>query len=75
MRRAWREPTHLIKAGLEQQPRLNCAPLLAMLSAEAAAGVGFLNICTADYQPTINHAYKADRGPVTSFSGRLHGEF
>jgi hypothetical protein len=46
-----------------------------MLSAEAAAGIGFLNICTADYQPNINHAYKADRGPVTSFSGRLHGEF
>jgi len=74
MRRAWREPTHLMKAGLEQ-PGLNYAPLLAMLSAEAAAGIGFLTICTADYQPNTNHAYKADRGPVTSFSGRLHGEF
>ncbi len=30
---------------------------------------------TADYQPITNPAYNADRGPVSVFSGRLHGEF
>jgi high affinity Mn2+ porin len=30
---------------------------------------------TADYQLIINPAYNADRGPVSIFSGRLHGEF
>jgi high affinity Mn2+ porin len=30
---------------------------------------------TADYQLTTNPAYDADRGPVSVFSGRLHGEF
>jgi high affinity Mn2+ porin len=30
---------------------------------------------TADYQLFINPAYNADRGPVSVFSGRLHGEF
>ncbi len=30
---------------------------------------------TADYQLVINPAYNADRGPVSIFSGRLHGEF
>jgi hypothetical protein len=30
---------------------------------------------TADYQPFANPAYNADRGPVSIFSGRLHGEF
>lgn len=32
-------------------------------------------IVTADYQLIINPAYNADRGPVSIFSGRLHGEF
>jgi high affinity Mn2+ porin len=30
---------------------------------------------TADYQFVVNPAYNADRGPVSIFSGRLHGEF
>jgi high affinity Mn2+ porin len=30
---------------------------------------------TADYQFIVNPAYNADRGPVSIFSGRLHGEF
>ena len=30
---------------------------------------------TADYQYIRNPAYNADRGPVSIFSGRLHGEF
>lgn len=30
---------------------------------------------TADYQLIVNPAYNADRGPVSVFSGRLHGEF
>jgi high affinity Mn2+ porin len=30
---------------------------------------------TADYQFIVNPAYNADRGPVSVFSGRLHGEF
>jgi high affinity Mn2+ porin len=30
---------------------------------------------TADYQFVTNPAYNADRGPVSVFSGRLHGEF
>jgi high affinity Mn2+ porin len=30
---------------------------------------------TADYQLLTNPAYNADRGPVSIFSGRLHGEF
>jgi len=30
---------------------------------------------TADYQFVSNPAYNADRGPVSIFSGRLHGEF
>jgi high affinity Mn2+ porin len=29
----------------------------------------------ADYQLFVNPAYNADRGPVSVFSGRLHGEF
>jgi high affinity Mn2+ porin len=30
---------------------------------------------TADYQLVVNPSYNADRGPVSIFSGRLHGEF
>ncbi len=30
---------------------------------------------TADYQFIANPAYNADRGPVSIFAGRLHGEF
>ncbi len=30
---------------------------------------------TADYQMVVNPAYNMDRGPVSIFSGRLHGEF
>jgi high affinity Mn2+ porin len=30
---------------------------------------------TADYQLIANPAYNADRGPVSVFSGRIHGEF
>ena len=30
---------------------------------------------TADYQLIANPAYNGDRGPVSIFSGRLHGEF
>ena len=30
---------------------------------------------TADYQFITNPAYNADRGPVSIFTGRLHGEF
>jgi high affinity Mn2+ porin len=30
---------------------------------------------TADYQLVVNPGYNADRGPVSIFSGRLHGEF
>jgi len=29
----------------------------------------------ADYQLITNPAYNADRGPISIFSGRLHGEF
>jgi high affinity Mn2+ porin len=32
-------------------------------------------IATADYQLIANPAYNADRGPVSVFSGRVHGEF
>jgi high affinity Mn2+ porin len=38
-----------------------------------ALGHGFT--LTADYQFITNPAYNADRGPVSIFSGRLHGEF
>ena len=38
---------------------------------EASEGLTF----TADYQLIVNPAYNADRGPVSVFSGRLHGEF
>jgi high affinity Mn2+ porin len=38
-----------------------------------ALGRGFT--LTADYQFIANPAYNADRGPVSIFSGRLHGEF
>lgn len=38
-----------------------------------ALGKGFT--LTADYQFITNPAYNADRGPVSIFSGRLHGEF
>jgi high affinity Mn2+ porin len=38
-----------------------------------ALGKGFT--LTADYQLITNPAYNADRGPVSIFSGRLHGEF
>jgi high affinity Mn2+ porin len=30
---------------------------------------------TGDYQLIVNPGYNADRGPVSVFSGRLHGEF
>ncbi len=30
---------------------------------------------TTDYQLIVNPAYNTDRGPVSIFSGRLHGEF
>jgi high affinity Mn2+ porin len=30
---------------------------------------------TFDYQFMANPAYNADRGPISIFSGRLHGEF
>jgi high affinity Mn2+ porin len=30
---------------------------------------------TADYQLITNPGYNADRGPISVFSGRLHGEF
>ena len=30
---------------------------------------------TFDYQYMVNPAYNADRGPISIFSGRLHGEF
>ena len=30
---------------------------------------------TTDYQLIVNPAYNMDRGPVSIFSGRLHGEF
>jgi hypothetical protein len=29
----------------------------------------------ADYQPIANPTYDAGHGPVSNFSGRLHGEF
>ena len=32
-------------------------------------------ILTFDYQFMLNPAYNADRGPISFFSGRLHGEF
>jgi high affinity Mn2+ porin len=32
-------------------------------------------ILTFDYQFMMNPAYNADRGPISIFSGRLHGEF
>ena len=32
-------------------------------------------IVTADYQFIANPAYNADRGPVSIFACRLHGEF
>ena len=38
-----------------------------------ALGKGFT--LTADYQSITNPAYNADRGPVSIFSGRLHGKF
>ena len=30
---------------------------------------------TLDYQLLVNPAYNADRGPISIFAGRLHGEF
>jgi high affinity Mn2+ porin len=30
---------------------------------------------TFDYQYMMNPAHNADRGPISFFSGRLHGEF
>jgi high affinity Mn2+ porin len=30
---------------------------------------------TAYYQPITNPAYNPARGPISIFSGRLHGEF
>jgi high affinity Mn2+ porin len=30
---------------------------------------------TFDYQYMMNTAHNADRGPISFFSGRLHGEF
>ncbi len=30
---------------------------------------------TLDYQFMMNPAYNADRGPISFFSGRVHGEF
>jgi len=32
-------------------------------------------ILTFDYQFMVNPAYNADRGPISFFSARLHGEF
>jgi high affinity Mn2+ porin len=32
-------------------------------------------VLTFDYQFMMNPAYNADRGPISIFSGRLHGEF
>ena len=32
-------------------------------------------ILTFDYQYMVNPAHKADRGPISFFSARLHGEF
>jgi high affinity Mn2+ porin len=32
-------------------------------------------ILTFDYQFMLNPAHNADRGPISIFSGRLHGEF
>jgi high affinity Mn2+ porin len=40
-----------------------------------AYSVGKNLTLTADYQLITNPAYNADRGPVSIFSGRLHGEF
>jgi len=32
-------------------------------------------VLTLDYQFMVNPAHNADRGPISIFSGRLHGEF
>jgi high affinity Mn2+ porin len=46
-----------------------------ILEAYYAYALGHGVTLTADYQFIANPAYNADRGPVSIFSGRLHGDF
>jgi high affinity Mn2+ porin len=54
--------------------RLNYSPE-RILEAYYAYAINKNFTFTADYQFIVNPAYNADRGPVSIFSGRLHGEF
>ena len=54
--------------------RLNYRPE-QILEAYYAYAIDTHFTATADYQLVANPAYNADRGPVSIFSGRLHGEF
>jgi high affinity Mn2+ porin len=54
--------------------QLNYRPEL-ILETYYAYALGKNLTLTADYQLITNPAYNADRGPVSIFSGRLHGEF
>lgn len=46
-----------------------------IVEAQYACAIDTHFAATADYQLVTNPAYNADRGPVSIFSGRLHGEF
>lgn len=54
--------------------QLNYAPE-RILEAYYAFAINKSFTFAADYQFIANPAYNADRGPVSIFSGRLHGEF
>jgi high affinity Mn2+ porin len=54
--------------------RLNYRPE-RVLEAYYALALNKTFTFTVDYQLITNPAYNADRGPVSIFSGRLHGEF
>ncbi len=54
--------------------KLDCRPE-QILEAYYAYAIDRNFTLTPDYQLFVNPAYNADRGPVSIFSGRLHGEF
>jgi high affinity Mn2+ porin len=54
--------------------RLNYRPE-RILETYYAINLGKALTLTLDYQYMVNPAHNADRGPVSFFSGRLHGEF
>ena len=54
--------------------RLNYRPE-RILETYYALNLGKALTLTFDYQYMVNPAHNADRGPISIFSGRLHGEF